>query len=350
MTSQVSIPEPVTIVDDYTRFLSENVDIFCCPRCRAPFCFEGDKFTCTGCKQVIEKFDNIPLMFCPNDWESSKKDVTGPTKEFYEDITFPNYDDFDDAAALLEKARKGVFARLLDDQLPAGIRVLECGCGTGQLTSFLSMAGRTVIGTDMSVNSLRLGQQFKERNELKRAFFLQMNLFRPAFKDESFDLVISNGVLHHTSDPFLGFQTIAKLVKKGRYILVGLYHTYGRLITDLRRQIFRVTGDRFTCLDPNLRKVSGSTGKKRAWFMDQYKHPHESKHTLSEVTEWLTKAGFSFVRSYPSSVPFKPFSSKEGLFTPEPAGNWLDHLITSLEMIFKGSKEGGLFIVIAKRE
>ena len=56
---------------------------------------------------------------------------------------------------------------------------------------------------------------------------------------ESFDLVISNGVLHHTAEPFRAFQTISGLVKPGGYILVGLYHRWGRLVTDFRRRVFR---------------------------------------------------------------------------------------------------------------
>ena len=54
---------------------------------------------------------------------------------------------------------------------------------------------------------------FKQQNDCDRAHFVQMNLFRPAFKPGSFDLVISNGVLHHTSDPFLGFKSISRLVR-----------------------------------------------------------------------------------------------------------------------------------------
>jgi 2-polyprenyl-3-methyl-5-hydroxy-6-metoxy-1,4-benzoquinol methylase len=121
--------------------------------------------------------------------------------------------------SLIDKARKGVFARLLDDQIPYGARIIECGCGTGQLTSFLSIANRTVIGVDICLNSLRMGQQFKEENDLQRSFFLQMNLFRPCFKPATFDLVICNGVLHHTSDPFAGFGSISKLVRPNGYII-----------------------------------------------------------------------------------------------------------------------------------
>ena len=96
-----------------------------------------------------------------------------------------------------------------------------------------------MIGADLCHNSLKLGHGFKRANQLERVHFLQMNLFRPPLKHGAFDLVISNGVLHHTADPFLAFREISRLVRPGGYILVGLYHRYGRLVTDLRRAIFR---------------------------------------------------------------------------------------------------------------
>src|SRR4030095_4515501 len=129
---------------------------------------------------------------------------------------------------------------------------------------------------------LRMAQKFKEQNDLKRAHFFQMNLFRPCFTPGKFDLVISNGVLHHTSDPFLGFRTIANLVKPHAYIMISLYHKYGRLSTDLRRSIFRLTRDHLRTLDPRMREKI-SEARKNAWYMDQYKNPYESKHTIGEV-------------------------------------------------------------------
>ena len=100
-------------------------------------------------------------------------------KAFYEANPFPNYDDFDSVGSLIDKARTRMFAKLLDDQIPYGARVIECGCGTGQLTNFLAIANRTVIGTDLCLNSLKMATAFKQQNDLKRAQFMQMNLFRP---------------------------------------------------------------------------------------------------------------------------------------------------------------------------
>jgi hypothetical protein len=146
----------------------------------------------------------------------------------------------------------------------------------------------------------------------------------------------------------LGFRTIARLVRPRGYLLVGLYHRYGRTITNIRRQIFRVGGDRFSFLDPNLRKRESSASKKRAWFMDQYKHPHESRHTIREVLGWLDSAGLRFVKSIPKTngLPFQP---GERLFVPEPPGSGVQQVLAELSMSLTGSREGGFFIVIAQR-
>lgn len=325
------------------------LDRLCCPGCGADLALETEQLVCSGCGHAFELGEQIPRLFWPNEWGGDHEDVTERIRAFYEETPFPNYDELDSAASLLDKARKGLFARQLDDQVPPGALVLECGCGTGQLSSFLSIANRTVFGTDICLNSLRLAQGFKEANDLTGVQFLQMNLFRPAFKPETFDLVISNGVLHHTSAPRLAFEGISRLVRPGGFLLVGLYHRYGRLITDLRRQIFRLTGGRFDALDPTLRHRRGHAGRWEAWFRDQYQNPHESKHTIGEVMGWAESLGLHFVSSAPGTKLLQSSAGDRGLFDARAPGGAIERRLAELAMAFKGSREGGFFVVIARK-
>ena len=48
-----------------------------------------------------------------------------------------------------------------------------------------------------------------------------MNLFKTPFREESFDVVISNGVLHHTGDARGGFDALLHKLKPGGHIIVG---------------------------------------------------------------------------------------------------------------------------------
>ncbi|MHC4069126.1 MAG: methyltransferase domain-containing protein [Planctomycetota bacterium] len=321
-----------------------------CPACGGDLKTADDAIKCTQCPNSYLIEDGIPLLFWPNEWDSSKKDVTDIVKSFYEKTPFPNYEDAEDVSSLVQKARKGIFARLLNEQIPFNAKVLEVGCGTGQLSNFLGVSQRFAYGTDICLNSLKLGQQFKENNNLERVRFYQMNLFKPIFKEESFDVVICNGVLHHTADPFAGFQSISRLVKKGGHILIGLYNRYGRITTDIRRVIFRVTNNSFKFLDPRLRDKSVGDVRRLTWFLDQYKNPHESKHTIGEVLKWFDQTGFEFVNSIPKARLSEKFSEKENLFESSPRGNWFDHFIAQSHLISTGNKEGGFFLMIGKRK
>jgi SAM-dependent methyltransferase len=290
-----------------------DAQILCCPGCGAALRPGDGAFECAGGHR-FDVTDGIPLLYWPNEWGAARPDVTDAIRAFYEETPFPNYEDFDSVASLIARAREGRFARILDDQIPPGAQILECGCGTGQLSSFLSIASRDVFATDLCLNSLRLGQRFKRENRLARVRFFQMNLFRPCFRPGSFDLVISNGVLHHTSDPLEGFRSIARLVRPGGYLLFGLYHRYGRLVTDLRRLALRLAGDRLAFLDPNLRRRARRDARWKAWFMDQYRNPHESKHTIGEAIGWLSAEGFELASTIPHTRPFQPFSDEDRLF------------------------------------
>jgi SAM-dependent methyltransferase len=293
--------------------------------------------------------EGIPRLFVPTrPSDAVGRDVTDIVKQFYEETPFPNYDDLDNRRALIEKARAGLFARLLNEQIPYGARVVEMGCGTGQLTNFLAIAHRSVIGADLCLNSLRLAHTFKTENGLEHATFAQMNLFRPGLKDGFFDVVISNGVLHHTGDPRGAFRRISRLVKPGGHIVVGLYSAYSRKLHDARRLVFRWTGLTHRWLDPHFRQLS-ARGRRDAWFQDQYCHPHESSHTIDDVLEWMDESDCDFVNSIPKPVIGPVLSSDEQLFAERDPGTAVGRFLSQAANVSSGYREGGFFIVIGRR-
>lgn len=214
--------------------------------------------------------DGIPFVFLPGD-SAVSHEVTDIVKEFYEETPFPNYDGLDTRDSLRQKARSSVAAQLLEEQIPSNPKILEVGCGTGQMTNFLAMSwGRTVIGSDMCSNSLRLASGFRNRFAIHNAHFVQMNLFRPFSERGAFDVIISNGVLHHTGDAFAAFRSIEPMLKPGGYMMIGVYNWLGRLPTLWLRALIERFDNVAALLDGRLRREHDQ-GRWKAWFMDQYK-------------------------------------------------------------------------------
>ena len=83
--------------------------------------------------------------------------------------------------------------------------------------------------------------------------------------------------------------------------------------------------------------------------MDQYKHPHESKHTFGEVMKWFDENGFEFVNSIPKATLNDTFAPDERLFASNPKGTQLDHFMVQVGMMLGGGREGGFFVTIGRR-
>ncbi len=88
--------------------------------------------------------------------------------------------------------------------LPPGARVLDAGCGTGLLTlAFLRVHERPadVASIDLSLRSLQTARRAAEKQEGRaarsRVSFAQADALSLPFADETFDLVMTSGVLEY---------------------------------------------------------------------------------------------------------------------------------------------------------
>ena len=169
---------------------------------------------------------------------------------------------------------------------------------------------------------------------------------RPGLRAESFDIVYSSGVLHHTPDPRASFARVAQLARPGGIIVLGVYNTLARLPARLRRLAARLSGFRLVPFDPVLRARSDEPARREAWLRDQYQHPEEHCHTLAEVQRWFAENRVEYLRAYPSAVLG---DEPESLFA-RAADNWRpEGWLAQLGWIFTLGHEGGLFFTVGRR-
>lgn len=339
------------------NFLPEYVwDVICCPLCQGSLehssVLDSEHLACQSCRTVYPVKSGIPHLFVDPEKERQldKTQITSRQKAFYEDIAFPNYEDCDTPALLMKKAKAGIFGASIDRSVPMGARVLEVGCGTGQLSNFLGLNYKRCIGADMSLTSLEMAKSFRDRYDIQNANFIQSNIFALPFRKNSFDLVICTGVLHHTKDAYLGFQRVLDLCKPGGYVLIGLYNSYGRIITKIRQKIFGMIGLRLLSLDYYVRKGLMKGAKQRAWVLDQYKNPHETTHTVDELLAWYEKNDVTPLAGVPPLRIGESTAASAELFKPSELGNSFEHLIVQLGWISSLAAEGGLYVITGQKK
>tara|TARA_B100000809_G_scaffold161517_1_gene158820 strand:- start:127 stop:1068 length:942 start_codon:yes stop_codon:yes gene_type:complete len=285
-------------------------------------------------------FKDIPDLFLEDG-----NSLTKIQSDFYNDVKFPNYDNVEDFGSLLDKSRRSIFVKKLDDEIPMGSNILEAGCGTGQMSIVLSRYARQIYGIDLSKGSLIEAKQFINSNDIKSVHLFRMNIFKLFFEENTFDVIISNGVLHHTYNPKLAFSKLVRVLKPGGIIVIGLYHRYGRIIQKIRQSLIKNFGDSFKFLDKRFReKISDK--KKYAWFLDQYKNPSETTHTYLEVLNWFKDENIEFL----SSIPFD-FNPENKLFQKREAKNRFEIFLKEISLAFnlKQISEGGFFVMIGKK-
>jgi SAM-dependent methyltransferase len=105
----------------------------------------------------------------------------------------------------------------------AGKDVLEAGCGIATDGMRFLRAGARYTGIDFSPTALGLARRRLEL-EGREAELVQGSVTSLPFADASFDLVYSNGVIHHVPDTFGAIREFQRVLRPGGTAIVMVYH------------------------------------------------------------------------------------------------------------------------------
>lgn len=103
------------------------------------------------------------------------------------------------------------------------LRVLEVGCGLGTDGAQFAKAGADYTGIDLTEAAVDLARRRFEMFNLPGTFRVA-DAEQLDFPDNSFDLVYSHGVLHHTPDTAAAICEIHRVLRPGGRAVVMLYH------------------------------------------------------------------------------------------------------------------------------
>ena len=163
------------------------------------------------------------------------------SKEFYAEID----DRFFTAVALYAPCKKIPFDWLIDFDSLRTKDVLEIGVGNGSHAQLLAEHAKSFTGIDLTEYAV------KSTSERMRVFGLagkvqQMDAEQMQFPDNSFDLVWSWGVIHHSANTRKILEEIHRVLRPGGEAFVMVYHrtlweyyVQGALLAVLSGQAFK---------------------------------------------------------------------------------------------------------------
>jgi SAM-dependent methyltransferase len=225
--------------------------------------------------------------------------------QMYLQHPYPNYSAEERAQIL--PAERCRYRYLGLEPYMSGARILDVGCGTAHRVMPLAkhFNAREYVGLEQSAASIAVARALAVELGMN-ATIHEGDLFTLPFADGSFDIVISQGVLHHTSDPWRGFRELVRVCKPGGLVNIYLYNWWNHLRHNLQKsRVDRIAGDdveqRFQVAHRLYGKkpIAQMTPADVAGFYDQYCHPHKSDHTVGETLEQFDRAGLEYWGSYP---------------------------------------------------
>lgn len=149
-----------------------------------------------------------------NHMSKSKDNISDQAKELYDSHQYGNFCYGD---------KRNQYYPLLFDfmrKVSKGDTLFDIGCGNGYwLDTYLkhNLSKDKITALDITPSNI---------TEIKKRGFNALcgDAMDLPFEDNVADFTVSNGVVHHTSDPFKTFHELVRITKPGGYIFISVYN------------------------------------------------------------------------------------------------------------------------------
>jgi ubiquinone/menaquinone biosynthesis C-methylase UbiE/uncharacterized protein YbaR (Trm112 family) len=193
---------------------------------------------CTKCKASYPVLDDTPLMYISSN--SNESDIKQDIQVFWKDLYHNAYSEHESLNQhtlpdLIDKLKEMFFARnhLAVHEMPISElkdkKVLEVGCGAGAHSSLFCKEGAKITSLDLTVDRvIATKKKLEIIDKSNSSFVLQGDAENLPFEDNFFDIVYSNGVLHHTPNTQKSIEEVRRVLKPGGSAVIMLYakHSY----------------------------------------------------------------------------------------------------------------------------
>lgn len=218
----------------------------------------------------------------------------------------------------VERQRRNLFRDVLKlpTQIFKGAELIDFGAGTGEYTVMYNRWGANCTGID--ANEISIGRAKEVFNRYQRPNsnnkLIVQSIFDFPYQNHkhAFDIVVSDGVLHHTGDYAKGFDIISNCLKPGGFLVLGMANASGWFQRGLQRALLYhlstneedIVSHSEMLFKENLDRAEKYGLRSRmAVIYDSYVNPKVHAPTTDEMITCFTKNGLHFYSSAPAHIP-----------------------------------------------
>jgi SAM-dependent methyltransferase len=176
-------------------------------------------------------------------------------------------------------------------------RVLDAGCGGGRYSVAWHLLGaRAVVGVDLSESGIADARARADAMKLDGVRFEHMDVVELPVAPDSFDIVFSNGVLHHTRDWKRGVHSLVRALKPRGLGWLYLIENPGGYFWDMIELLRDVMRDEVHEEARVAVAALGVPANRVFYMLDHVMVPINLRLTAEEITSELASAGARDIR------------------------------------------------------
>jgi 2-polyprenyl-3-methyl-5-hydroxy-6-metoxy-1,4-benzoquinol methylase len=197
--------------------------------------------------------------------------------------------------------------------------LLDVGCGSGEKSLVYASLGARVLGLDINEKAIEMaktaamdwGENIKERVEFRVCSVFKIDI------DQSFDIIVSDGVIHHTAYPKKAFNNFVRLLRPGGVLLLGLAEPCGFFQRQLQRYFVNKIAESYKeetklkiaiiLFEEKLKRASKVSGRSViSTAYDSFINPQIVPIAFHEVKNWMDEYDVHLDCTWPpSDIPLQ---------------------------------------------
>lgn len=174
------------------------------------------------------------------------------------------------------------------------VRILDVGCGNGNITLPLASLGYNIEGFDINQESIEKAQ---EKNIFNNAIFKKCDIME-LNNNKRYDVIIVSEVIEHLNNPVAILNTVRRLLKPQGLLLLSVPNSYS-----IEELIRRVTSN--SLIGNKIKKIIRRYIMKKENVQSMADSPHINFYSLMSFKKLLKKTHFKLVKVKNGSVFFK---------------------------------------------